>query len=267
MGARTLDDFLVGVDQRIGLARERRDLFGEFAGEMLGGAGADGGETVGDALERGKAEAHLEHGGEQQHRRQQDEGDHQRLIERTRLIGDLGGIAGDRDEIMPVVAEIDIALDQPQPLVLRPLHIALARAVRPRRNAAVLQMRQAGVPQRARGAHVVLVGIEPRHLPVPARQRQFEQRLAERLRELVARLLRRSDIGHQRAQINAEPAVEGALDRLPVDRGQHDAGDQKDDHRPGGGRDEQAQREGVGAHQRATRRFCAALSFSFLRMI
>ena len=67
MGARALDDFLVGVDQRIGLARERRDLVGELPGQPLGAAGADGGEAVGDALERGEAEAHLEHGGEQQH--------------------------------------------------------------------------------------------------------------------------------------------------------------------------------------------------------
>ena len=154
---------------------------------------------------------------------------------------------------MPLVAEIDVALDQPQPLVLGPRHIALARAVRPGGNAAVLQMRQAGVPQRARGAHVVLVGIEPRHLPVPARQRQLEQRLAERLREFVAGFLRRGDVGDQRAQIDAEPAVEGALHRLAVDRGQHDAGDEQDDHRPGGGRDEQAQREGVGAHAGSAR--------------
>ena len=110
-------------------------------------------------------------------------------------------------------------------------------------------MRQAAVPQRARRAHVGLAGIEPRHLPVPARQRQFEQRLAERLREFVARLLGRGDVGDQRAQIDAEPAVEGALHRLAVERRQHDAGDDEDDHRPGGRRDEQAQRERVGAHR------------------
>ena len=68
MGAGALDDFLVGVDQRIGLARQRRDLFGELSGQPLGGAGADGGEAVGNALERRETEPHLEHGGEQQHR-------------------------------------------------------------------------------------------------------------------------------------------------------------------------------------------------------
>ena len=36
MGARALDDLLVGVDQLIGLARKRRDLFGECASQPLG---------------------------------------------------------------------------------------------------------------------------------------------------------------------------------------------------------------------------------------
>src|SRR5471032_1104783 len=55
VSTRAFDDFLVGVDQRIGLARKRRDLFREFASQPLGTAGADGGEAVADALERGKA--------------------------------------------------------------------------------------------------------------------------------------------------------------------------------------------------------------------
>ena len=82
---------------------------------------------------------------------------------------DLGGIARDRHQIMPLLAQIDIAFDQAQLLVLGTRHITLARAVGPGGNAEVLQMRQAGIPQRTRGAHVVFVGIEPRHLPVPTR--------------------------------------------------------------------------------------------------
>ena len=41
MGAGALDDFAVGVDQRVGFARQRRDLDGKFAFEPLGAAGAD----------------------------------------------------------------------------------------------------------------------------------------------------------------------------------------------------------------------------------
>ena len=46
MGASTLDDFAVGVEQRIGFARERRDLDREIAFEPLGLPGADRGELL-----------------------------------------------------------------------------------------------------------------------------------------------------------------------------------------------------------------------------
>ena len=68
MGARALDDLAIGVEQRVGLARERRDFDRELPFEPLGLAGADGGELLGDALERQQAEPHLEGGGQQQHR-------------------------------------------------------------------------------------------------------------------------------------------------------------------------------------------------------
>ena len=75
MGARARDDLAIGVDERIGLARERRDLDREGAFEPLRRARADGGEALGDAFERRQAEAHLEGGGQQQHDRQHAEGD------------------------------------------------------------------------------------------------------------------------------------------------------------------------------------------------
>ena len=75
------------------------------------------------------------------------EGEHQRLIEGVGFVLDLGGVARDRDEIAAVLAEIDGALDQPQLLVLRPGHIALARCRRSvGDDAAVFEMRQARRP-------------------------------------------------------------------------------------------------------------------------
>ena len=44
MGARTLDDFAIGIDQRVGLARQWRDLDREFALQPLGAAGTDIGD-------------------------------------------------------------------------------------------------------------------------------------------------------------------------------------------------------------------------------
>ena len=70
MGARALDDLAVGVDQRVGLARQRRDLDREVAFEPLGRAGADRGEALRDALERRQAEPDLERRDQQQHDRQ-----------------------------------------------------------------------------------------------------------------------------------------------------------------------------------------------------
>ena len=70
MGARALDDFAIGVEQRIGFARERRDLDREIAFQPLGIAGADRGELFGNALERRQPEPDLESGGEKQDERE-----------------------------------------------------------------------------------------------------------------------------------------------------------------------------------------------------
>jgi hypothetical protein len=97
--------------------------------------------------------------------------------------------------------------------------------------------------------HFGLRRIEPRHLPVPARQRQFEQRLADRLRELVGAFLGRSDIGDQRAQVDVEPAIEGALDGLTVDRRQATPVTMRITTVQAGRPQEQAERERVSAHR------------------
>ena len=119
MGARALDDFAIGVEQRIGLARERRDLDREIAFQPLGLAGADGGKLLGNALERREAEPDLESGGEKQDERKTAEGQQQRAIEGADFFFDLGGIARDRDQEIALLAEIDGALDQAQFLILR----------------------------------------------------------------------------------------------------------------------------------------------------
>ena len=106
-------------------------------------------------------------------------------------------------------------------------------------------MRQRCIPQRARGAHVGLRRVEPRHLPVPARQRQIEQRLADGLRKLVGVLLGRGHVGDEGAQIDAQPPVERAFHRGAVDRRQHDPGDDENHHGPGRRREEQPKRERI----------------------
>ena len=46
MGAGTLDDVSVGIDQRIGLAGERRDFDGEFTLQSFRAAGPDVGDRI-----------------------------------------------------------------------------------------------------------------------------------------------------------------------------------------------------------------------------
>ncbi len=149
------------------------------------------------------------------------------------------GSPADRDQVAAVLAEIDIALDDAQPLVLGAGDVAVAGAVGADGRHGIVDNRQVAVPQRARRTHIGLRRAEPGDLPVPARQRQIEQRLAERRLGAIGRLLRRHHVGHQRAQIDAEPAVERALDGLAIDRGEDDAGGEQDDDRPCGRRQEQ----------------------------
>ena len=74
MGAGALDDFAIGIEQRIGFARQRRDLDREIAFQTLGIAGADRRKLFGDTLERQQSEADLESGGEKQDERETAEG-------------------------------------------------------------------------------------------------------------------------------------------------------------------------------------------------
>ena len=253
MGARARDDLAVGVDERVGLARERRDFDRERAFEPLRRPRTDGGEPLRDALERRKAETHLEGRGQQQHDPQHGEGDDERAVEATRLLVDFVGVAGDGDEIAPLLAEIDGPLDEAQLLAFRAVDVALPGAAGHPGNAEVGEMRQRCIPQRARRAHIGRRRVEPRHLPIPARERQIEQRLADGLRKLVDVLLGRRDIGDEGAQIDAEPAVERALHRRAIDRRQHDAGDDENHHGPGRRREEQPKRERIKTHCPAQR--------------
>ncbi len=189
VGPRALHDLAVGLDQRIGLARQRGDLVGKRAFEPLGASRPDGGEALGNPLERRQPEPDLEHRGQQQHDREHAERQRERLVERAHLVVDLRGVARDRDQIATLLAEIDGPLEHAQALVLRTLHVADPRTAGIGRNLAALETRQRAVPQRARRAHLGFVRIQPRDLPIPARQRQLEQRLAQRLREFLGAFL------------------------------------------------------------------------------
>ena len=65
MGARALDDLAVGLDQSVGLTRERGDLDRKFALQTLRPTGPDGGQARGNSLQWREAKAHLQNGGDE----------------------------------------------------------------------------------------------------------------------------------------------------------------------------------------------------------
>ncbi|GAA0000280.1 hypothetical protein BRDID11002_02800 [Bradyrhizobium diazoefficiens] len=248
-GARALDDLAIGIDQRVCLARERRDLDREFALEPLCPPGANVGDRLRDALERREAEADLEHRGQEQHDAERGEGAAEVIVEAARLVENLAVVAGDADQIFAVGAEIDRPFHHPQVLPLGTIDIAEPDAGGGELGTVLLQLRQLLVPERARGAHLRLFGVGARDLPIPAGQRQLEQGLAERLELAVRGLVRGRDLRDQRAEIEIEPAVEGAFGRVLVDRRQHHAGDGQDHHEPRRRRQEQAVGKRASGHR------------------
>ena len=174
MGPRALDDLAIGIDQCIGLAGQRRYLDREFAFEPLGAAGSDRSDRIRHALEWCQAEPDLKDRCQNEPDRQRQKRAREVIIERPRLLDDLGCVAGHRDHERTVAAEIDRSLDHPKVLVFRPFGIADAGACGRKIDALLFQTRQLLVPQRARGFDVRLFGVDARDLPIPAGQRQFE---------------------------------------------------------------------------------------------
>ena len=224
------------------LARETNALI-DANREIVERARMHVGNGIGDALQRRQPEADLKDRGQHQHDRQRRKRAAEIIVEGAGFLENLGCVAGHHHHELAVGAEIDRPLHHAQGLAFGSVDIADADAGRGQLIALLLELRQFLVPQRARGAYVGLVAVGAGDLPVPARQRQFEQRLADRLHLVLRRIVRGRDIGDQRAQIKIEPAVEGALGRRAIHRGQHHAGDQQDHHHPRGRRQEQPRGE------------------------
>ncbi len=104
MRPRPLDNLPIGLNQCVRFASKRSDLLGEFSGQTLGTARSNGGESIGDAFERGKAETNLECRRKKQDCRKNGKCDDQRLVERARLVRNFSSIARYGDKIVPLVA-------------------------------------------------------------------------------------------------------------------------------------------------------------------
>src|SRR5439155_22863150 len=98
------------------------------------------------------------------------------------------------------VPALDRPLAAPPALALGPVDVPETATGRRQLRADLFELRQLLVPQRTRRPRLgLLVGTDD--LPVPAGQRQLEQRLAKRLELVVGRLIRGRDLGDQGAEI------------------------------------------------------------------
>src|SRR5437879_12657560 len=92
------DNLTIGLDQRVGVARERRNLDWEAAIKPLGGARTDSRKTRRNALERCKPETDLKGRDQEEHNTYNRKGSPQRAVEATRLVVDLNGVAGNHHQ-------------------------------------------------------------------------------------------------------------------------------------------------------------------------
>ena len=222
--AGALDHVAIGLDEQVQLARQRREIARKNALDLLVLAAADRRHAVLQSPQRAQAVAQLHGGGGDEDDGQHGEGNEQRQFEARHLRLDLVGRRGDLNEVDALVAGIDDPLDHAQRPVVGPGGVAAPRAPHAGLDAEVGEPRQAGGEQGARGADVRARAVLPGDLPVPARQRQLELRVAEvagvaRLRIAAFGVVRLvgGDVGDERAKIDAEPLVEGGLGRRAVD--------------------------------------------------
>ena len=149
-----------------------------------------------------------------------DEGDEQRAIEGARLVVDLGGVAGDRDEEAALrrrdrrCARPGAAAGPPGP-PRSPCRDAAAS------SAATPWSSRCGSPrshsERERASTSGLALVEPRRPASTSPTAAVRTAARRALASLVVGVFRRGDIGDQRAQIDTEPAVERRA-RPPADR-------------------------------------------------
>ena len=86
--------------------------------------------------------------------------------------------------------------------------------------------------QRARGAELGFFNIEPRHLPIPPRQGQFELRFAKLSRLKPRIVARRRHVSDDGAKIDVQALVERLFRRAAINAGNDDARHQQQRHAP-----------------------------------
>ncbi len=244
VGAGALDQRLAVVDQRVELGGERLELGREAALEPPGQAGADRRERRLDPPQGLERDAHLQQQRADQADEQDREREAQQPVEALALGLDLGAVAGDRvEQGGGGIGQADPAHQQPH----RPA-VGAGEIAGQRRRAGRQRHRQALVPQGRRAVEHLRAGVD---LPVPARERLGEARLAELQAELQAAVLVDLAAGDQALEDHAEPAVEIARDGIAEQRREQIAAAAEHQRAPQGRARDQAKGERVAAPHRA----------------
>ncbi len=170
-------------------------------------------------------------------------------------------LAATCNEIAPLLAGVDHALDHAQRLVAGSADIAAENIVGVGgRGGQTLELR---AEQRFRGADFGRRLVEPGDLPIPAGEGEFELRRDNRRRRGVALFRGDRDIGDERLCVKLQRVVEIVFRRASVQRAEADAGEYEDRGAPERSRQEQSRRDRASlqksvAYKRSTRGFAPA---------
>ena len=111
LSAGPLNDLAIGVDELVHLHRKWRHILRELACDMLGFATADRGYPVVQRAQRPQTVADSEPGRADQRKRERKKRRRKRPFETALLRLDHVGVGRDLDEVAPLVACVDLALD------------------------------------------------------------------------------------------------------------------------------------------------------------
>ena len=252
MGARTLDDVLVGLEQGVELLLQRLDLLRQADVEPGGLARADGGQALLHLGQREQAEADLEQG----ERQQADAGERQRQGQARAEVAEarchLAERAGDGDRValrhLALAEHVD-ALGDAQALLQRAVQVGPAHLALVRLDLVLARQRDGQAGERAGAELAARPSVERPDLPVPAGVRDLEQRLAHVLR-LAGLLVAMIDgVVENDGEQQVDAPVEAGLDLLGVEGINDRARDRQGQQGPGYRGGKQPERERVSGHR------------------
>ena len=121
-----VENFPVGVEQQVEVGGERRDVPRIFAHHPVGLPSPDRAKRAAQIGERPEAEPDLQQGRKPERETEKRESNEQREHEATGIGGDLVGGSGYADDEAPILAHVDVPLDDTELAIVGSLAVAAA---------------------------------------------------------------------------------------------------------------------------------------------